>query len=306
MKNKVDIYQKVTERVIAGLEKKGLSWFKAWSSGDDAFPINNTTGKVYNGVNVFWLSAIAQDEGYEFNEWLTFKQAVAKGGMVRKGQKSSEVIFWNIAYKHKDDGRYFANKKKLEEAKVKESECLKIFSLRTFPVFNIGQCDDIEPRRKKVEEVKGTTFKPSDRADKIIKGYKKMPSLKHGGGRAYYSAKKHHIQMPKRDDFTASGDYYHTLFHEMTHSTGHDTCLNRKGVAFGNEGFGSETYSKEELVAEIGSEFLSGLTGVEASKGEENSQAYINGWIKNLKDHPKLIVNASQQAMKSVNFILGD
>ena len=171
-------------------------------------------------------------------------------------------------------------------------------------MFNIDQCEGLEPRREKVEPT--GDFNPIEQAENIYKEqYPKevRPTLAHGGSSAFYVPSKHHVQMPKQETFITSDDYYKVLFHELVHSTGHDTILKRLDKV---AAFGGDAYSKEELVAEIGSQFLVGLTGIQPKDDETNSQAYINGWCKKLTDHPKMALSAANKAMKAVDFITGE
>jgi len=296
---KTDVYQQVTDRIVAGLQTKGLAWFRPWSAdGAMEHPINNSTGRAYNGLNVLFLTLEQTEKGYEFNEWLTFKQAQAKGGSVRKGEKSTPIVFWSILYKGEDGKLY----RKLEDVPA-GMPYDKLFSPRLFSVFNIGQCDGIEPRRPKVEST--GKFNPIEEAEAVYAvKYPKAsrPTLGHGGNSAFYSPSKHHVQMPKPETFVTNDDYYKTLFHELVHSTGHESILKRLEKV---SAFGSEAYSKEELVAEIGAQFLVGLTGIKPKDDEANSQAYINGWIKKLQDKPKMALSAANKAMKAVDFIMG-
>lgn len=300
MKKKVDVYQKVTDRIVAGLQTKGLQWFKPWSvNGCVERPINNATGRAYKGVNELFLSIEGQARGYEHNEWLTYKQAQAKGGNVIKGESGTEIVFWNIVFKG-EDGKFYRKIQDIPAGMAFD----KIFSPRLWNVFNIAQCEGIEPRRERVEP--NGDFNPIEEAEAVyaVKYPKEQrPTLAHGGASAFYSPSKHHVQMPKPETFVTNDDYYKTLFHELVHSTGHETILKRlEKVA----AFGSEAYSKEELVAEIGAQFLVGLTGISPKDDEANSQAYINGWVKKLQDKPKMALSAANKAMKAVNFIMGD
>lgn len=306
-KARVDVYQLVTDRVIAGLKEKGLSWFKSWTDkyGNHLAPINRATGNEYRGVNIFLLNSCAVCNGYESNEWVSFKQAQDLGGSVKKGEKSTETIYWMISYKNKETGVFYANKKKLEEAGFSERDknIQKFFTPKIWRVFNIEQCDNIQPSRvmKKVEEKSENQV--IEDAFAVYTNMLKKPELRHGGVGAYYMPNKHLINMPEIDSFVSSDDYYHVLFHEMIHSTGHETILNRKTLVE-SHGFGSDNYSKEELVAEIGAEFLSSIIGLNPKSDEKNSQAYINGWVKQLTDHPKMVLQASQQSTKAVEYIL--
>lgn len=301
MKKRIDIYQQVTDRIVDGLKEKGLAWFKPWATNGTAMlPINNATGRRYNGVNILFLSWACEQKGYEHNEWLTYKQADAKGGQVRKGEKGTPVIFWNISLRG-EDGKFYKKVQDVPPGMAFD----KIFSPRAFNVFNIGQCDGLEPQRKPVEPV--GEFTPIKRAEGVYEGYpaKVRPTLGIGGQSAFYSPKRHHVQMPKPETFVSADDYYKTLFHELVHSTGHESCLKRKEVVH-LQPFGTQDYSKEELVAEIGSNFLVGITGIEPKDNEQNSQAYINGWIVKLQEQPKMALSAATRAMKAVDFILGE
>jgi len=301
MKNKKDVYTKVSERIIEGLKTKGLKWFRPWEGGGCS-PINNTTGKAYRGYNHFILSITTSQMGYAHNEWITYKQAQAKGGTVRKGQKGTEIVFWNITFVDKD-GNFYRTKDAVMSAGLTLADVKKVFSPRLWSVFNIDQCDDIAPRRT---PVKGGKFSPIEEAEKVYNekyDAEKKPTLGHGGESAFYAPSRHHVQMPLQERFVSSDDYYKTLFHELVHSTGHESMLKRLDKV---SAFGSEDYSKEELVAEIGSEFLVGITGINPKDNANNSQAYINGWIKKLEDKPKMALSACNQAMKAVDLIIGE
>ena len=296
---KTDVYDKVNDLVIEGLKKKGLTWFKPWTGVDGHVldPINFTTGKPYRGINVWILGAQMADNGYEHNEWATFKQISKKGGKVVKGQRSTEIVFWNVSYKV--DDMYFPNKVKLLQAGYQEHDAKKFFSLKTFRVFNIAQCEGIDPVRK-VVKVDPKEFNPIESAVSIVKGYKTSPKVVHRQQRAFYNPASDFINMPKPETFNNPDTYYHTLFHEMVHSTGHKSRLNRATLV-DSKGFGTTEYSKEELVAEIGAMYLSGLSGI--NPDVEQSQAYINGWVSYLTEHKKEVVSAMTQATKAVNHI---
>ncbi len=308
MKNKKNVYEQVTDRIVAGLQEKGMTWFRPWNAGQmSERPINNATGKAYKGLNVLFLCIEQMDKGYDHSEWLTYKQCAAQGGQVRKGEKGTPVVFWSIKFKAIHDGsgdvKYFT---KLSDIPGGDWKYQKTFMPRVWNVFNICQCDDIEPKRERVEP--SGEFSPIESAERVyMEQYPedKRPTLKHGGGSAFYVPSKHHVQMPKPETFVTNDDYYKTFFHELVHSTGHEDCLNRAGVSK-VAASGSDSYSKEELVAEIGSQFLVSLTGIEPKDDKENSQAYINHWIKQLKDQPKMALSAATQAMKAVDFITGE
>lgn len=302
---KENIFEVITNRVIEGLQDKGLQWFRPWNKGSFSGPMNHTTEKPYTGFNIFWLNQIQAFEGYESNEWLTFKQGQNIGAKLKKGETAKDkhqfVTYWAISYKHKKTGVYYNNLIQLKKAGVKESECNKFFSMRTFYVFNIAQFENLEPKRKASD---APVFDTIEAAEKVYNDYTNKPTLSHRGDRAYYAPQLHAVTMPNKDSFNKSDDYYKTLFHELTHSTGHESGLKRAGIV-DFDGFGTDKYSTEELIAELGSEYLTGVTGINPTDDSKNSQAYINGWISKLKtSDPKTIVMASQQAIKAVNYIL--
>lgn len=301
MNKKKDIYERLTEQAVAGLQEKGLKWFRPWTNaqGDVELPINNMTKSVYKGINVWILTAAMLDGGYEHNEWLTYKQATERKGQVRKGEKSTEVVFWCVGYYI--DGKWYGSREAAIKAGKKPTERDKTFSVRSYRVFNIAQCDAIEPRRKSLKTAENAEQVVAPQPSEVYANWIGKPELKHGGSSAYYRPSTDTIQMPHAEQFQSADAYHHTLYHEMVHATGHETRLKRKGVADPSH-FGSETYAQEELVAEMGAQFLSALTGIDANM--DNSQAYINGWCEKLQSEPRWVVYGSTQAQKAVNHIL--
>ena len=272
MDNKV--YQIITDRVISGLQQN-FKWTKNWTSG---LPKNFISNKEYRGVNLLLLSF----NNYKSNLWLTFNQVKFKKGFVKKGEKSTPIIFWNFKEFERDDGNG-------------EKEKYTIPILRYYNVFNIEQTNLEIPKKEtnKIESIKECEI--------VIEEFKNKPEIKHGGSKAYYSPEKDFIQLPNRNDFKNSGSYYEVLFHELTHSTGHDKRLSRD---LNGNFFGDKEYSKEELTAELGSSFLSAKCEIDSKELKENSQAYINSWIKVLGKNPKWIIEASSKAQKSTDYIL--
>ncbi len=300
MSTKKDIYERLTEQAIAGLTSKGLEWFRPWTNaqGDIELPLNNHSKRYYKGVNVATLTAVMQEMGYEHNEWVTYKQANELKGQVRKGEKGTEVIFWVVGYYI--DGKWYSTAQAARKAGHTPKDRDKTFSVRSYRVFNIGQCDSIEPRRKSLKTEETAAREVSRRAVDVLEQYVGAPQVKHGGSSAYYNPRKDVVQMPKVEQFSTSDSYDHTLFHELVHSTGHDTRLARKGVT-DKIHFGSESYAQEELIAEMGAQYLCALTGTEAGTA---SQAYINNWCEKLNSEPRWIVYAASKAEKAVNHIL--
>ena len=273
-----DIYAAVTERIIAQLEQGVIPWSKPWvARGCQA--ISHSTGKPYSLLNQMLLG--------KAGEYLTFKQVQAEGGKVKKGEKSHMVVFW----------KWIEQKDEENPEEVK-----KIPFLRYYNVFHIDQTEGIS---SKWESEPLTEYADADKAaEAIISDYLSRSGVKLShveGDRAYYTPSTDSITLPKREQFAQTAEYYGTAFHEMVHSTGHESRLNRlEKLAF----FGSESYSKEELVAEIGSAALVNHVGLETEASIRNASAYVQNWLKALKDDKRLIVSASSKAEKAVELIL--
>ena len=276
---KADAYTVVTDRIIAALDEGIVPWQKPWD-GTRGLPRSLQTGKPYQGLNVFMLELARMSNGYSSPWFVTFKQAKERGGSVKKGEKGWPVIFWRFIEKERGN-----------------PDAGHIPFLRYYTVFNADQCEGFE-----VPEISGgNDFSPIDRAEEIVKGMPNAPIIKHGGDRAVYSPALDVIGMPDAKDFVNAEGYYATLFHEMIHSTGHESRLNRDSIS-DCQPFGSETYSKEELVAEMGAAFLVSESGIEVNYS--NSASYIASWLRQLKNDKKLIVSAASQAQKGADFIL--
>jgi len=281
MSNKV--YEIITEQILAELEKGQIPWNKPWKGGLAGTPISLSTGKPYRGVNVFLLKL----RGYNSPYWLTFKQARKLGGSVLKDEKATIVCYWKrIKVKDKAD----PDKDKI------------IPMLRYFRVFNLEQCENVTSPHvvKEDKDEKAPEFKPIERCEKVVVDMPKRPNVSHGGDTACYSPSSDSINMPHKENFDSPEFYYTVLFHELAHSTGHETRLDRKNYA--NSGFGSENYGKEELVAEMTAAFVSGHCHIDNTR--ENSAAYVQGWLKSLKNDVKMVVMAAAQAQKAADYIL--
>ncbi len=273
-----DVYQIVTDRIIELLESGVVPWHKPWAAGSDE-PINLVSKKPYRGVNIWLLSSV----GYSAPYWVSYKQAEALGGQVRKGEKSSIVVFWK---------RLVAQDKTTGEKKV-------IPLLRYYRVFNVEQCDGLEyPKPATVTP----EFRPIEAAEGIVNGMPSPPRFTFNQNQAFYSRSEDIVNMPKKETFDGESEFYSTFFHELTHATGHETRLGRLQNA--NSNFGSSAYAKEELIAEMGAAYLSAKAGI-AVRTIDNSAAYIASWLKRLKDDRKLVVTAAAAAQKSSDYILG-
>jgi antirestriction protein ArdC len=285
-----DSYAEITNQILALLEGGTVIWHQPWKT-TDGLPTSLATGKLYRGINIFLLQFDAMLKGYSSNLWGTYKQITERGGQVRKGEKSTQIVFWKILRKDQEvDG----------EIKTK-----RIPMLRTYNVFNIDQADWAEDARLP-QVAERTQVDILEHAETLLTDYlAKGPSLGHGGSRAFYRQATDHIQMPQRDDFVNAEEYYSTLYHEVTHSTGHSKRLARDGIAEGTFGsFGDPVYSFEELVAEMGAAMLSGVAGIHQTTLPA-SAAYLAHWVKALKEDSKIIVQAANQAQKAMDLVLG-
>lgn len=289
-----DAAAETTNKIIAALEAGTVLWQKTWkSSGGSDLPRSLSTGKPYRGVNVFTLWFESMVKGYTSQYWGTYRQVSERGGQVRKGEKSTEVVFWKIIDKTETVNG---------EAKVK-----KIPLLRLFHVFNTEQCDWAEDARLPEIVEPAEAADPIEGAQALVADYLTHgPSLGHGGNRAFYRPAADHVQMPQFADFDSPEAYYSTLYHELTHSTGHDSRLKRDGIREGSFGaFGDKVYSNEELIAEMGAAILCAVAGIEQAATLDNSASYLAHWLQALKADSSLIIRAASAAQKAVDRIVG-
>lgn len=278
------VYEMVTDRIIEQLEKGVIPWQKPWT-GVRSGAYNRISKKSYSLLNQMLL----KHDG----EYATFKQWQDLGGHVRKGEKSEIVVFWKIQpiEEEQEDGTKIAK---------------QIPLLRYYNVFHISQVDGVEPLPK--EELNDN--EPIEKADKVLTDYwtKENITVKHmASNKAYYSPTQDLIHLPLLEQFTNANEYYSTAFHESVHSTMKESRCNRAEDRKGKlVAFGSEEYSKEELVAEIGSASLMNIIGIETTKSFRNSSAYIQNWLSVLRNNVKFIVSASSKAEKAVEYIMGE
>ncbi len=278
------VYEMVTDRIINQLEQGVIPWQKPWT-GVRSGAYNRISKKSYSLLNQMLL----QHDG----EYATFKQWQDLGGHVRKGEKSEIVCFWKIQPVE-------------EEHEDGTKEVKQIPLLRYFNVFHISQVDGVEPLQ--ADEL--DDIEPIEKADQILGDYwlRENITVEHvASDDAYYSPRRDLIRLPLFEQFTDANEYYSTAFHESVHSTMKESRCNRAEDRKGKlVAFGSEEYSKEELVAEIGSASLLNIIGIETNKSFRNSSAYIQGWLSKLRNDVKFIVSASNKAEKAVKYILGE
>jgi antirestriction protein ArdC len=275
------VYEIVTEKIIKQLEAGVAPWRKPWTC---QAPANLVTQKEYRGLNVFTLAS----QGFPSRFWLSFNQALKLGGRIRKGEKSSPVIFWNVG-----DERETTTQDRPKKTS-------RPFLLRYYTVFNLSQVEGIDIPASLLDETR--TSNPIETCEQIVANMANPPAFEQSD-KAWYSPSKDVVGMPHRGLFHSSEEYYATEFHELAHSTGHAKRLHREN--FDNlVSFGSESYSKEELIAEMTAAMLCGIAGIE-QKTLENSAAYLKTWITRLKSDSRLVVSAASQSQKAADFIQG-
>jgi antirestriction protein ArdC len=286
---KVDAYQVITDRIIALLEAGTAPWRKPWSAsaGAGSLPTSMSTRRPYRGINVMILHVEAMVRGFSSNWWGTFKQIQERGASVRKGEKGTQIVLWRPMM--------------IEDKATGDTK--KIMMMRLYTVFNADQVDGdlklpVAASRTPAERIQG--------CEAVVGDYfarPGAPSLRHGGAGAFYYPDPDAVEVPDAEEFDQVEEYYTSLFHEMGHSTGHSSRLDREGI--GGTHFGDARYSKEELVAELTASFLAGRTGIDTAT-EDNSAAYLASWVGALKGDKKLVVQAAQAAQKAVDLILGE
>lgn len=273
-----NIAQMVTDRIIEQMNKGIIPWKQTWIGVGGA--VSHITGKPYSLINQMLLG--------EAGEYLTFKQIENEGGKVKKGAKARPVIYWNVIQKNEEENG---------EIKVKTYPVL-----RYYRVFHIKDTENINAKYTAAKRFETLTYEP---AEKIVTDYETRESIKISrtaeSGEAYYRPSTDEIVCPCIEQFAVMAEYYSTLFHEMVHSTGHKSRLDRLNRV---AAFGSEDYSKEELVAELGSAMLCNESGVETEFTVKNSAAYIQNWMKALKEDNTLIISAASKAEKAVDYIM--
>lgn len=278
------VYETVTDRIISSLESGVIPWKREWRTcgKTSGLPYNLVTGKPYRGVNILTLFC----SPYAARGWCTYKQAQSLGYQVRKGEKSMPIVFWKFPTK----------------AELVENPDAAPFA-RFYSVFNLEQLDGVPAELPAADAV---VFDPIEECERVTDAFLSSashPTLKHGGNQPYYHQRLDYVQMPMRETFHSAGGYYATLFHEFAHSTGIESRLNRPEFSKGSV-FGDEAYSREELVAEFASAFLCAETGCSNEERISNSVAYIQGWVKVLKNDKKLAIEAAQKAQRAADFIL--
>jgi antirestriction protein ArdC len=276
---RADVYDIITNRVILALESGVAPWKQSWNAAHGA-PRNYRSKHVYQSINAFLLGMLQHEQPY----YLTFNQAKELGGQVRKGEKGMPVVFYKVPKK--------------EDAQGKEK---KVAILQYSTVFNIAQIDGVE---WKLPELPTREHTPQQAAEQILTAYAGGPRIRYAGSEPHYRTSTDTVTVPEASNFHTAEDFYSTLFHELTHSTGHAKRLDR-ATHTEKASFGSETYAKEELVAELGAAFLSNAAGLDLARTEPSTAGYLANWLQALRNDKRLIISAASQAQKAANYILG-
>jgi antirestriction protein ArdC len=282
-----DVYTRVTNRIVAELERGVRPWLKPWNAEHAAGRICRPlrfNGERYSGVNVLMLWAEAETRGYSCPIWMTFQQALALGGHVRKGEHGAPVV-------------YASRFTKTETTAGGDEVEREIPFLRQYTVFNAEQCDGLPASYYQPAEQPKTTLERIADADRFFAAT--GADVRHGGDQAFYTAAADYVQMPHLQCFRDAESYYSTLAHEVTHWTKHPSRLNRD---FGRKRFGDEGYAVEELVAELGAAFLCADMGIAAEPREDHA-AYLGHWLKVLRDDKRAIFTAASHASKAVEHL---
>jgi antirestriction protein ArdC len=280
------VYEIITDRIIAELEKGCVPWKSPFLHGK---PQNLITKKPYRGINAFILGISPFSSPF----WLTFKQVNEKGGSVKQGEHGTPIVFWKI-----NDVSPATETGEGEEIKVEggetapERNTARHRLLRYYKVFNLEQTEGISPPPLNNHTSKGDCDKLVEDTHAVIKK----------GSKACYMPTIDTIQIPDAGYFVSVDEYYSTLFHELSHWTGHSSRLCRNISALSSYAH-DETYSQEELVAEMGSAFLQAHMGITSAL--ENSAAYISSWLETLRNDKRMVIIAAAQAQKAADYIIG-
>ncbi len=286
MTTRIDLYTRVTNGIIADLEKGIRPWLKPWNTEYAAGRITRPLrvgGQPYKGINVMMLWASAITQNFTAPIWMTFKQAQERNANVRKGSKGSLVVYADriTRTETREDGQ--------------ENE-RDIYFMKGYTVFNVEQIEGLPAHFYAPAGPQLDTVRRIEAVDRFFANT--GADIRHGGNHAYYTATPDYVQMPPFVSFTDAESYYSTLAHEMTHWTKHPARLDRD---FGRKKFGDDGYAREELVAEIGAAFLCCDLGITPEPRDDHA-AYLGHWLKVLKDDKRAIFQAAAHAQRAVDF----
>ncbi len=288
-----DFRQEVTDRIIAMLEKGVAPWQKPWNPGEASvgIPFNPTSDRAYRGGNAIYLMATALNRGYDDPRWMTYKQASDRGWQVRRGEKGTQIEFWDVKpSRDEDPGATDDGQRDRIDRRGARLIC------RVYTVFNATQIDGVpayQPRQR-------TPFEVVQSGEKILEN--SGANIRHDqADRAFYNRSSDSIHLPSKETFKDAAGYYGTALHELAHWSGHPSRLNRATL---NESyrFGDTNYAKQELRAELASIFLAGERGI--PHDPEQHAAYVGSWIKMLREDKNEIFRAAHDASAASDFLI--
>lgn len=289
-----DLYAKVNNRIIAMLEKGVIPWRLPWSKYGLAR--NYATQHIYSGINLLLMNNTEHPIPY----FMTFKQVQENGGRVKKGAKSEMVVFFNVIFKDKENNT--VSKERALQMDRSNKEVSPIRFIKYFHVFNVR---DIEGIALTYPEIQLKDHHRIEKCEQVLNAMPNPPEfIEQDANKAYYNSVHDYFNLPDIRQFETPEDYYATLFHELSHATGHEKRLKRPTITNPNT-FGSKEYALEELIAEISASYVCASLGIDFDPIIENSAAYLQGWLKVLKQDKMFIFKATAEAQKSADYILG-
>ncbi len=292
-----EMREEMVSRLVSIIESRPLEWEAGWSNAGDT-PHNAITQKNYNGFNFFFLLALQMEQGYADGRWLTFKQVQDLGGSVTKGQKSAQIFYYREYDKNtkKDFDQKSIEKLTQEEQLIYKKENV-VPVLRCSNVFNAKQCENLPKAEKRVLTEQEIETQRVAVMETVLEN-NSVPIIHDGGSRAYYSWKEDAIHLPEKAAFKSMQDYYATVLHEIAHSTGHKSRLDR------NLQTAKTAYAIEELRAELGSVFMQNELGIKIEgRHFENHGAYLQSWLSEVKKDPGVFLEAVSAAGKIADYI---
>jgi antirestriction protein ArdC len=280
-----DLYVNVTARIVSALEAGVAPWIRPWSTTADTLPMNAGTRRPYRGVNFVLLTLEAQAQGYPLQRWVTYREALELGGQVRKGERGTTIVYWQL--------KRVAAVADVYPDRDEPNLPDKVYPLlRAFTVFNTAQVHGLPPS---VTCVDTPTWEPESRAENLM--LMSGVQISHGGFKAFYQPSTDSIQLPPRSAFATAHQYYGTALHELTHATAHPSrCAREFGLRFGDD-----AYAAEELVAELGAAFLCAHCRID---GKLEHASYLSTWLRVLRADRRAIVVAASRAQQAADFIL--
>jgi antirestriction protein ArdC len=273
------LFKRITEQIVADLERGVAPWVKPWTGSTDPVPHNATSGRHYRGINHLLLGMRCYADGYTTNGWLTYRQAQTLGGRVRRGEQGTTVIYYQPVEDEPEDS----------VGSVSRSRAL----LRAFTVFNLDQTEGLEGLRP--DNTDEIPWEPYAEAERVMD--QSGADIRHQGDKAFYAPGSDRIVLPIRSVFDTADGYYATALHELAHWTGHKSRLDRDFTGR----FGTEAYAVEELIAEISAAFLCDHCRIPSRL---QHSAYIASWLKVLNNDHRAIFNAASHAQKAADYLL--